>query len=775
MVGEMASQFDNLCKLAALICKVTKAVLVLKEGDGFRSNASFGINEQTFVEINEYNFSIEWNYNGIFEIADALEISDVKQHAFFKEKPRFYACFPLTNVLGVKIGLLCVFGAEPKVLTSLQKEAMLTLTEEVKVHFSLKQREEELQAKAERFEEMFSMSAIAPEIHCILDFSGRVLFINQAVFLILGYTVKEAIGMLIWDVFHKDDVEKIVGKLEAGLKISQKDFKLDFRTIAKSGAVRWISWRLVIRDDRWFAFGRDITESKKLESELLNLSFVASKVNNAIVINDPNDHVTWVNAAFEKITGFTLEDLKGKRLGDLIAGPLTDLALIENARDLNRRNQSFSLDLLAYRKDKKPIWISIFNTVVFDEAGKVSAEVEIIIDITDKKLAEQEMLEAKEQALQLSEAKEMFLSVMSHEIRTPLNAILGMTQLLLENDPKPAQVDDLNILKFSGDNLLNIVNDILDFTKMETGNLQLEAIPFNLHMLANDIVNSLQVNVSKKQNTLQLIYDDRIPERMIGDKTRLYQVLMNLLGNALKFTKNGLVTLNVALKANHEQEVEIFFEVKDSGIGIPKDKLNYIFEPFTQAKTDISRKYGGTGLGLAITKKVLELYGAQIMVESEEGNGATFYFTIAFDKIPINKPADYRMDEIPSAFSNKKILVVDDNEINALIAQRILIKWGIAVDLAYSGLEAIEKLKNRDYNLVFMDLNMPDLDGYETAALIRKLDGDYFRDLPVIALTAQDITDEEALYKENLMNGYLLKPLNMTALRELMIRYLAVN
>ncbi|MGY0038926.1 PAS domain S-box protein [Pedobacter sp. NJ-S-72] len=337
---------------------------------------------------------------------------------------------------------------------------------------------------------------------------------------------------------------------------------------------------------------RYITDNKKIESDLMRLSFVASKVNNAVVINDADNHVTWVNAAFEKITGFSLEDVRGKRLGDLIIGPNTDLELIDEVRRLTKQRQSFTIDMLAYRKDKKEIWLSVYNTVVLDDRGNVDMEVEIIIDITDKKRAEEElqvlsmvasktntgvniqdnegittwvnqslekltgykkeelyghhlgnilspnfydqelistsrdksknnqsytievlaekkdgstvwlsvsntpiinnkgkverqidlisditqrkqiekeMIEAKEQALKLSEAKEMFLSVMSHEIRTPLNAVIGMTHLLLDNDPKISQIDDLNILKFSGENLLHIINDILDFTKMETG------------------------------------------------------------------------------------------------------------------------------------------------------------------------------------------------------------------------------------------------------------------------------------------------------------------
>ncbi|MET3112973.1 PAS domain S-box-containing protein [Pedobacter sp. CG_S7] len=774
---ELVDKFDNLCKLAALICMVPRAILVLKEEGQMRLKASFGIGGNSSEDLRDYSFSeAVFNQDGFFQIADTLQDDLFKQHLNVLGKPfiRFYAGAPLLDKQGNKVGAICVSGDQPQYLNAEQKEAILTLAEEVITHLALKKNERELHLQMEQFEELRSLSAISSEIHCILDYSGKVLFINDAVFQLLGYSVSEALGMKIWEVCHKDDLEMVVNFLQDGLKHQKKNFQLDFRVIGKSGIIRLISWSMVIKNERWYTYGRDITESKRVETELLKLSFVASKVNNAIVINDANNHVTWVNAAFEKITGFTLEDLKGRRLGDLISGPKTDVSLIEHARELNRQNQSFTLDILAYRKDKKPIWVSVYNTIVFDEAGKVSAEVEIIIDITDKKLAEQEMLEAKEQALQLSEAKEMFLSVMSHEIRTPLNAILGMTHLLLENDPKPSQMDDLHILKFSGDNLLNIVNDILDFTKMETGNLQLEAIPFSLRMLVNDILNSLQVNVSKKQNTLKLSFGEGIPERLLGDKTRLYQILMNLLGNAIKFTQNGLIELFVTLDVEREQNVVLFFEIKDSGIGIPADKQQYIFESFTQAKSDISRKYGGTGLGLAITKKLLQLYGSEIVVESSEGKGSAFSFHIAFDKIPVSIDANAAAEEIPEVFHHKRILVVDDNEINVLIAKRILNKWGLLTEVAYSGTEAIAKVKNGLFDLVFMDVKMPDMDGFEATSIIRKLEGDYFKTLPIIALTASSLDDEAVKFKESGMNGHLLKPLNPPDFKRLILEFLTV-
>jgi PAS domain S-box-containing protein len=656
----------------------------------------------------------------------------------------------------------------PRQLTTAEKEILVTLSQEVMRFISLKRNRQALRAENLRLEEMLEISSLSPELHAVLAIGGKILYINDAVTPLLGYNLEEAMLLNFWDVCCGEDRDRLKDIIEEGLRNKQKQYDLQFRVVAKNGSLLWFSWSMVTRNGRWYAYGRDITEEKKVQNDVLKLSFVASKVNNAIVINDANNEVTWINDAFEKITGFTLEDMKGKRLGDLISGPDTDMEVIRKARAQAKENQSFTIDLLGYRKDKKPIWVSIYNTVILDHDGNHDIEVEIIIDITDKKQAERELLEAKEQALQLSEAKEMFLSVMSHEIRTPLNAVIGMSHLLLENDPKPSQVDDLNILKFSGENLLNIINDILDFTKIETGNLQLEQVPFSLHGLANDIVNSLLVNARKNRNQLLLTFDERIPAQILGDKTRLYQILMNLLGNAIKFTDQGIIELQILLEENHDQHVLIQFKVKDNGIGIPEDKQSYIFESFTQAKTDISRKYGGTGLGLAITKKLLKLYKSDIKVYSVEGEGTTFTFSIALNKISMDQEGRAAVDQ-NAAFIGKKVLVVDDNEINVLIASRILQKWGVEVQVASNGHEAIEKVMNNQFDMILMDLRMPGISGYETTSIIRELEGEYYKCVPIFALTASSLHDESSMFAGSGMNGLLMKPFNPDDIRRILL------
>ncbi|TDQ10050.1 PAS domain S-box protein [Pedobacter metabolipauper] len=887
-------EFDNITQLAALICNVPIAGIVLVDEQLLFLKSVIGTNLRSVSRENSFsNYVIQGD--GLLEVSDTFKDDRFKLHPSVTSDPniRFFAGTPLLDEQGFKLGMIYVCDVVPKVLTNEQRRGLDTLSKEIITHLTLKKKTADLEAKSKRFEEMLNLSTVSPEIHCILDYSGKILFINDAVTNILEYSVEEAVGLSMWGFCEREDIERVIRVVEDGLANKVKNFNVDFRIVSKTGIVRWLSWNMVAKEGRWYTYGRDVTESKRVENELMQLSFVASKVNNAIVINDANNHVTWVNAAFEKITGFTLEDLKGKRLGDLIAGPKTDLDLLERARELTKQNQSFTVDLLSYRKDKQPIWLSIYNTVVLNDDGEVDIEVEIILDITDKKKAEEELqilslvasktntgvnisdeyghttwvnqslerligytldelqgnqlgnviskdetqrdliessrdktknresyaievkattkagepvwlsvsntpiindkgkverqidlitditqrkqiekelVESKEQALQLSEAKEMFLSVMSHEIRTPLNAVIGMTHLLIDNDPKESQIADLNILKFSSENLLHIINDILDFTKIETGNLQLESVPFNIKTLAIDSVNSLQVNAAAKGNVLDLYVDERIPELVLGDQTRLYQILMNLLGNAIKFTGYGKVALSISAGMESADDINIDFEVSDTGIGIPEDKLSYIFETFTQAKTDISRKYGGTGLGLAITKKLLKLYLSDIVVTSKEHAGTTFSFSICFKKLMADsKKVDLSKNQV--SFEDKHILVVDDNEINILIASRILSKWGFNLDFASNGQEAIDMVMKKVYDLIFMDIKMPGIDGFETAVLIRDLDGDYFKSVPIIALTASTLQDEELKFKASGMNGHILKPFKPEEIREVIHSY----
>lgn len=893
----LENELGNLVKLAAQIVGVQKSYISFVDKDALIIKAAFGL------QVGQRTFPREGSMcQYAMNTKEAYMVRDIRlaQHQgapviSTKENIVFYASVPLIDTDGFILGCLCVVDDYPKELSNLQIEALQTLALQVITQLSLRRKHRQLEIQTEKSEEFIHAFQASPEIHCVLDRNGNILFINQAVNNVLGYTPTEVLGKSMWSFCYEDDASKLIANLVQGLKEGHKQFDFDFRIVGRQKEVKWLSWSTVSKGDRWYGYGRDITERKRLDTELTNLSFVASKVNNGVVISDDYNRVSWVNDAFTKITGFTLEDIQGQPLGDLIRGPETDWSVVEEARRLFSEKKSFTVDILAYRKDKKKVWLSIYSTIILSADGEVETEIEIIIDITDKKRVEQElevlstvasktntgvticnadgaiswtntaleeitgysfnelqgkmlgdvlsteetdrqvvlearnkakdkqsfaievlalkkdktpvwlsvsstpilndrgevesyielitditqrkqvernMLLAKEQALQLSDAKEMFLSVMSHEIRTPLNAVIGMTHLLLDNDPKPSQIEDLNVLKFSAENLLNIINDVLDFTKIETGNLHLEFLPLQLQTLCQDIINSLQVSAHKQQNVLILNYDERIPALLLADKTRLYQILMNLLGNAIKFTHQGKVELVIKALETTTEAVRLHFEVKDNGIGIPADKKDYIFETFAQARIDTARKYGGTGLGLAITKRLLQLYNSDIKLESVEGEGTTFSFSIWFDIASQEALGEKVKSE---EFEGKKVLIVDDNEINILIAKRILLRWGLVIDFASDGYQAIEYIRNNKYDLVFMDIQMQGINGYETTAIIRGMEEEYYQKLPIVALTASTLHSEKSRFKESGMNGHVLKPFNPAEIKQVLLEYFVVK
>jgi signal transduction histidine kinase len=361
---------------------------------------------------------------------------------------------------------------------------------------------------------------------------------------------------------------------------------------------------------------------------------------------------------------------------------LTDVAIIEKARELSEKKQSFEVDLLIYRKDGQPLWISVINSVIMGDNGKVDKYIETIIDITAKKKAEIELISAKEEALQLSRAKDMFISVMSHEIRTPLNAVIGMSHLLLDDNPLDAQKENLSILKFSAENLMTLINDVLDFTKIETGNIELEKARIDIREMIQSIIGSMKYKAQEIHIYLTQSIDADIPAIVIGDRARLVQILLNLVSNSVKFTSQGGVNIDLKVIEQNNDTVRIRFGVSDTGIGIAENKLNTIFESFKQAEADTTRNYGGTGLGLAISKRLIELHDSRINVDSVLGEGSTFWFTITFNKVIDH--AINNNNKVDTGL-NINVLVVDDNQINRLLINKVLKKWGATADFAENG------------------------------------------------------------------------------------------
>lgn len=383
----------------------------------------------------------------------------------------------------------------------------------------------------------------------------------------------------------------------------------------------------------------------------------------------------------------------------------------------------------------------------------------------------QQLDSSEKKVRETARIKENFMANMSHEIRTPLNAILGFTNLLKARQLDNTSSGFVSAIQKAGENLLAIINDILDLSKIEAGMVRIEAGPFSVRGLIHSIQTLFSEKVKEKGLALTAEIDPAVPDTLIGDATRLTQILVNLISNALKFTEKGGIDIQIYNKESNQHNIQLGGAITDTGIGIEEHKLEAIFDRFHQAENSITRKYGGTGLGLSIVKDLILLQGGDITVESERGKGTTFRFfipyTIASHQVPV--PESVNISELRrSGQTPVKILVVDDNEMNRSLMEHLLNEWNLSFDMANNGNEALEKLKQSDYDLVLMDIQMPEMDGYSATRRIRTELG---LDVPVIAMTAHALAGEREKCLSSGMNEYISKPVNEKELYELINRF----
>jgi len=528
--------------------------------------------------------------------------------------------------------------------------------------------------------------------------------------------------------------------------------------------------------------------SLKLASQY-SLSLIEASLDPLVTIS-PEGKITDMNDATVNITGIIREKLTGTDFFDYFTNP-------QKAREVYQEvfaNGSVADYPLTLRHKDGKLTDVLFNGSVYkDDKGKVIGVVVVARDITDQKRIATELTEAivfAEMATQLAEeaklkaedatriaenavkAKQQFLSNMSHEIRTPMNAIIGFTKVLLKTDLSVKQKEYLTSIKMSGDALIVLINDILDLAKVDAGKMTFEKIPFKMSLSIAAMLHLFETKIQEKNLTLIKKYDDKIPDVLVGDPVRLHQIILNLVSNAVKFTSKGKITVSVQLLSKDDEKVTIQFSISDTGIGITKDKIDKIFENFQQASSGTARLYGGTGLGLAIVKHLVEAQNGTISLKSKIDVGSTFSFILPFQKTKADVEIVPQLVELDPGITNIKVLVVEDIALNQLLMKTLLDEFGFECNIATNGKIAIEMLQAKSYDIILMDLQMPEMNGFETTEYIRHTMNSL---VPIIALTADVTTADLTKCKAVGMNDYIAKPVDDRLLYSKIVGFVKKN
>ena len=498
----------------------------------------------------------------------------------------------------------------------------------------------------------------------------------------------------------------------------------------------------------------------------------------------PTGRMLTVNPALAQILGYASVDEMLDVYENPPPGIYTDTAKIREMLSLiGKYGYVKDIEYLAHRKDKTPITTLVDAHVIHDEAGKVLYYEGLMRDITERKRLD-ELRIAKEAAEKTAQSKNEFLANISHEIRTPMNAIIGFSNLALQNNLTPKLRRYLSTISGSAQNLLHLINDILDFSKIEAEHLEIENVDFRLDEVIRNISEIASLKAQEKGVRFTLSIAPDVPPALIGDPLRLNQVLLNLTNNAVKFTPSGSVSVRVVARDLSPESCRLTFFVEDTGIGMTEAQMSKLFQPFSQADSSITRRFGGTGLGLAICKRLVEIMDGQIQVQSQPGMGSIFSFTVGFDRpgpdsgappdanAAFGNPADQKVRECESdRIEDAEVLLVEDNIINQQLTTELLEGMGLRVDIANTGPEALERINAAAYDLIFMDVQLPGMSGLEATARIRKIDR--LTDIPIVAMTAHDTASTKKECLAAGMNDFIAKPLDVELLMSVLVKWLA--
>jgi two-component system sensor histidine kinase/response regulator len=610
--------------------------------------------------------------------------------------------------------------------------------------------------------------------------SSRISYANPACCRHFGYSREELIGMSVGD-FDASYTEKSARDVVRQLRETGSSVTLQREHRCKDGSLREVEVTVfrTSDDDRtvYICSIRDLSEQRAAERrsrrEEATLASLISSIPDPIFYKDLDGRYLGCNEAYAAMVGMVPDQVRGKTADDL---PFT-----QEVRDRIRARNRLVLQTL--QPNAQENWNSypdgrqvLFESVVsplWDDQGRVRGLLGVGRDITDRKRQEEEIRHAKEIAEDATRMKSEFLANMSHEIRTPMNAIIGLSHLVLKTELNPRQRDYLHKVQASGQHLLGIINDILDFSKIEAGKLEMEDAPFELQALLDHTRTLVGEKCHAKGLDLAFEVGAGVPSHVRGDQLRLGQVLLNYANNAVKFTERGRILISVQAGERTADGIELRFNVTDTGIGLTQEQQGRLFQSFSQADTSTTRRFGGTGLGLAISKRLAQLMGGDVGVQSEPGLGSTFWFTA---RLGLGAESGGQDSDALAQFGpvdcllGRRVLLVEDNEINQLVGRELLETVGLQVDVAANGAIAVQMVQRQPYELVFMDMQMPVMDGLAATRAIRALPG--HGSLPIVAMTANAMQQDRDRCTEAGMQDYLAKPVDPGEMLRLALRWL---
>ena len=680
---------------------------------------------------------------------------------------------------GDLVGLLCFGAPTPHVwnrheINTLKEisDYLTLLLNEAALQEKRRQAEREVQIQKAYFEQLFQC---APEAIVILNREDRVLHVNPEFSRMFGYSVDEVIGQPINDLIVPAELRQEALSLSREVTDSH-NVQVETRRCRKDGSlvdVSILGTPILFEGGQVGIYGiyRDITERKRAEEKRRQSEEKFRKLfhqsNDGIFIHDLEGNILDVNQKALEQFGYEREELLALKIKDLHPAETADSPRERFAQIREKGFIRFETEFV--RKDRTRFSAEV-SASLFEVAGRQLVQ-GIVRDITERKRAEVALQQAKEAAEAANRSKSEFLANMSHEIRTPLNAIIGMTELALETDLNDEQREFLRVVQSSSESLLGLINDILDFSKIEAGQMELESVPFNLRELVENVADIFGVKAAAKRLELLCYMDPQLPSWYVGDPTRIRQILINLVGNAIKFTETGEVALHVvaARRRKRGKKQTLHFRVSDTGIGISKAHQRKIFEKFTQADTSTTRKFGGTGLGLSISSSLVELMNGRMWIESQVGRGTTFHFTVTLAEAA-GTDEEERHYNYPD-FKTISVLLVDDNETNRQILRKTFESWGATVAEAGNGPEALERLREpgTHFDLIVLDHQMPQMDGIAVAQAIRselKLE-----EVKIVLLSSWGRLDRKVLDQWRVQEA-ITKPVKQSRLMDLVLRTL---